>query len=171
MSNNYCKNAPHGCGSFDHVMHQNMEENNKEPISTPSLGPSRTNLHRQDTKTLTETLVLHIQQYTRDGKGQESIQTRLRHIKRSRLRHSAGSETFLQAGGLESLLQLAAGAETNPLHENPVLHGLVWSSIADLCALNESAQAKVSKCSKICGKTLILNYSHVCIMIAHTCIS
>ena len=65
------------------------------------------------------------------------------HLKSQRLRNSASSLAFYHNGGVDSLLQLSRSLQKNN-EEVSTLLGLVWGTLANLCALDERIQQKVS---------------------------
>lgn len=96
----------------------------------------------KSTRALTERLSGLVEDYVSKKEGRGKLESTLRHLKSKRLRHTASAETFLQHGGLESLLKLSRRLHLES-EGDCKLATSIWGTIANLCALNKDIQLVV----------------------------
>lgn len=111
------------------------------PLSSGAV-PSLVHQSSTTIKAQTEKLVGMTSGYVQKREERDKLESFLFHLKSQRLRNPANSLAFYHNGGVDSLLQLSRSLQRDSDEESALL-GLVWGTLANLCAFNEEIQHKV----------------------------
>ena len=94
-------------------------------------------------KAQTEKLVDMTSRYSLKQENRSKLEKCLFHLKTQRLRNPASSLEFYQNKGVDTLLQLSCTLHKDSNEESTLL-GLVWGTLANLCALDDEIKQKVA---------------------------
>ena len=93
-------------------------------------------------KAQTEKFVDMTTNYVLKQENKSQLERSLFDLKSQRLRNPASSLIFSRNGGVDSLLQLSRSLQKNDEGDCSLL-GLVWGTLANLCAFDEETRRKV----------------------------